>query len=100
MRVAGGMSAVARLRAGAVAALLAAVLGGCGPDCERYCTKLAACAAAVTPGATFDVPSCLAECDAVGDEKARVIACVIDHSCTELVNAGHCSPTGQQPRLP
>ncbi len=75
------------------AALLALALAGCGPDCERYCTKLEACAARSSVAVTRTHDQCLADCSAVGGDKARTINCVIDTAdCTQL--AQHCTPTG------
>lgn len=75
-------------------ALLALALAGCGPDCDRYCTKLDECAG------TFgvqkpDLAQCLRDCNDVGADKARTIRCVIDTSCNDL-RAGRCTPTGGQ----
>lgn len=74
------------------ASTVALALGACGPDCVKYCTKLDTCATELQT-ARPDIGKCLAACDAVGDDKVRVVRCVIDHSCSELV-AGHCTPTG------
>ncbi len=72
--------------------LVALALGACGPDCVKYCTKLDTCATELGT-ARPDIGHCLATCDAVGDDRGRVIGCVIDRSCADL-KAGHCTPTG------
>lgn len=75
-----------------IAPLLALGLVGCGPDCVKYCTKLDSCAIELQT-ARPDIGMCLAACDAVGDDKVRVVRCIIEKSCSDL-QAGHCTPTG------
>ncbi len=75
-----------------IAPLLALGLVGCGPDCVKYCTKLDSCAVELGT-ARPDIGTCLAACDAVADDKVRVVRCVIEKSCADL-QAGHCTPTG------
>ncbi len=75
-----------------VVPVLALGLAACGPDCVKYCAKLDTCALELNT-ARPDMGQCLAACDAVGDDKVRVIRCVIDRPCAEL-QAGNCTPTG------
>ncbi len=80
------------------ALLIALALVGCGPDCDRYCTKLDQCARELHDPQPFDIAQCLRDCNAFGSDKIHVIRCVDDTSCTDLAG-GHCSPTGQPPRF-
>ena len=84
----------------ALVAALGVALAGCGPDCNRYCAKVAACEAAQTAAnqpAIFtdftDQPTCVTACDTVGAEKSHTIDCVIGHDCA-VIAGGACDATG------
>jgi hypothetical protein len=77
------------------AVLLALALAGCGPDCDKYCSKLAQCASQA--GRSFDQAGCVLGCNDSGSDKSHTISCVIDHDCTDL-RSGHCVVTGQLPQ--
>jgi hypothetical protein len=82
------------------AALLALALVGCGPDCDKYCNKVAQCAQEETPPRTVDVAQCVVGCNESGSSKTATIQCYIDHTCTDIAVGGHCSPTGVPPKAP
>ncbi len=76
------------------AALLGLALAGCGPDCDKYCAKMASCASAAALPTSFDQAKCVVGCNDSKADKPRTINCIIDQSCSDIA-AGHCSPTGQ-----
>jgi hypothetical protein len=82
-----------------IAALAAALLAAaCGPDCDRYCSKVAQCAAQKTPpDPAVDVPACILGCNESGGDRTHTISCYIDHTCSDI-QAGHCSVTGAPPQ--
>jgi hypothetical protein len=69
--------------------LALALLAGCGPDCDKYCEKVRFCEG---EDAVFE-SLCVDACDETGEDQARTIDCVVDHTCPEI-QAGLCSPTG------
>ncbi len=61
------------------AALAASLpLAGCGPDCDTFCRKLAAC------GASVNQAQCRTGCGNVGGDYVAYINCVIDKSCVQI----------------
>lgn len=77
--------------------LLALAVAGCGPDCDRYCSKIAECAKLESPPRTTDQAQCVLGCNDSGSDHTATIQCYIDHTC-EDIGAGHCSPTGEPPK--
>ncbi|HZZ85282.1 MAG TPA: hypothetical protein VFE30_12145 [Anaeromyxobacteraceae bacterium] len=79
---------------------IALALAGCGPDCQRYCAKVAACEAsgqATFQGWNTSDPNaqaaCVQACDTVGDEKSHTIDCVLGHDCGAIAG-GSCDVAG------
>lgn len=83
------------------AILLALAIAGCGPDCDKYCAKVADCARQFPPPPGSPTPistsECILGCNESGGDRSSTISCYIDHSCTDIVRGGHCSVTGQPP---
>ena len=79
------------------AILLALAIAGCGPDCDKYCAKVAECAStAQPPDPPVDVARCVLGCNDSGGDRSSTISCYIDHTCSDI-RAGHCSVTGKAP---
>ncbi|BDG09291.1 hypothetical protein [Anaeromyxobacter paludicola] len=89
-------------------ALVAAALtlAGCGPDCARYCAKVASCEAARAAAGQTSIfenwdqadpakaeAACNSACDVTGGEKSHTIDCVLGHDCAAIAG-GACEVTG------
>lgn len=72
--------------------LTLAVVAGCGPDCDKYCSKVQDCQSTCL-GKSIDVGACVTACNNSGSSRSNTIQCVIDHTCKEIA-AGDCSVTG------
>jgi hypothetical protein len=80
------------------AILFALAIAGCGPDCDRYCNKVAQCAGeAQPPEAAVDVAKCVLGCNDAGGDRSNTISCYSDQTCSDI-RAGHCSVTGKPPQ--
>jgi hypothetical protein len=81
------------------AILFALAIAGCGPDCDKYCNKVAQCASEAAPPQTaVDVSKCILGCNESGGDHAKTIQCYIDTPCPDIRDSGHCSVTGQPPQ--
>jgi hypothetical protein len=80
------------------AILFALAVAGCGPDCDRFCSKIAQCErespspAGATPQLT--TAECVLGCNDSGGDRSATIQCYIDHTCPDI-RAGHCKVTGE-----
>jgi hypothetical protein len=73
-------------------AAAAALLAGCGPDCQAYCRKLRDCLF-IAPNTDQAEADCVQGCNVSGGDEGSTIKCVLNHGCTDL-RQGHCDITG------